>query len=120
MDSEVSSAAGGIVALVMLGITAVFYIYFAIAFQTMAKKTNTPNGWMAWLPLLNVILMVKIAQKPAWWAALILLVPFVNLIMTIIVMMEISKRLGKPDWAGALIIVPGVNFFIPGYLAFSK
>ena len=26
------------------------YVYFALAFSTIARKTHTPNTWMAWIP----------------------------------------------------------------------
>lgn len=119
MESEVSSAAGGAVALVMLAIGAVFYIYFALCFQMMAKKTGTPNAWLAWIPVANFVLTLQIAQKPIWWI-LLFFIPFVNIVVIIMMYMAIAKRLGKPEWVGALMIVPVVQLFVPGYLAFSK
>ena len=31
------------------------YIVMAVALMTIAKKTNTPNEWWAWVPILNII-----------------------------------------------------------------
>lgn len=105
--------------LVILG----FYVYLALALQTIAKKTNTPNTWFAWIPFLNIILMLQIADKPLWWIIL-LLIPIVNIIagivITIIVWMAIAEKSRKPSWWGILMIVPFVNFIVPGYLAWSK
>lgn len=96
----------------------VFYLYFGICYMQIAKKTQTPNTWWAWIPILNILLFVKIAGKPWWWV-LLLLIPLVNIIISIILWMEVAKKRGKPDWVGILIIVPVVGFFIPAYLAFS-
>lgn len=99
-------------------LTIAFYIYFAICLQTLAKKTDTPNGWLAWIPVANIFLMLQIAQKPLWWFIL-LLIPLVNIIIGIIIWMKIAERMGKPNWLGILLIVPVVGIIIPGYLAFS-
>lgn len=105
---------------------AVLYIYTAICLMKIAKKTNTPNAWMAWIPIINLFLMVQIAKKPMWWVALFLLafIPFVGgiivLVLSIIIWMAIAKNVGKPEWWGVLAILPLINLIAMGYLAFSK
>ncbi len=94
------------------------YIYFSLALQTIAKKTNTPNGWLAWIPIANLFLMLNISKKPLWWFIL-LLIPLVNLIFTIIVWMGIAEARNKPNWWGIMLIVPLVNIIVPGYLAWA-
>jgi hypothetical protein len=95
-----------------------FYIYLAICLQVLAKKTGTVNGWLAWIPIANVFLMISIAKKPLWWF-LLLLIPLVNIVISIILWMAIAERRGKENWIGILIIIPVVGLGIPGYLAFS-
>lgn len=95
------------------------YIYIAYALQTMAKKTNTPNEWFAWIPLLNIFLLIKIAGKSYWWF-LLLLIPLVNIVIAVYLWMKVAERCKKPGWVGLLIIIPVVNLFIPGYIAFTK
>ncbi|MFA6047436.1 MAG: DUF5684 domain-containing protein [Parcubacteria group bacterium] len=109
---------GGIM-LFLLVVFLIIYIYMAICLMKMAHKTNTPNAWFAWIPILNCILMLQIAKKPIWWIIL-LLIPLVNIVMMIIVWMAIAKELGKPEWLGVLMIIPVANIIIPGYLAFSN
>ncbi len=95
------------------------HIYLAISLMKIAKKSNTSNAWLAWIPILNVILMLQIAKKPLWWFFLFL-VPIVNIIFSVLVWIEIAKAVGKPEWWGILIIIPFVGIVVPGYLAFSK
>jgi hypothetical protein len=95
-----------------------FYVYFALCLQTIAKKTNTENAWLAWIPIVNIVLMLNIAKKPLWWIILCL-IPLVNIIIFIIVWMAIAEARGKPNWWGILLIVPVVGIIVPGYLAFS-
>lgn len=104
--------------LVFLVVFGVFYVYLALALQTIAKKTNTENPWMAWIPIINIILMLNIAKKPLWWFILCL-VPLVNIVILIIVWMAIAEARKKPNWWGILMIVPFVNLIVPGYLAWA-
>lgn len=94
------------------------YVWFAICLQVMAKKTNTPNGWLAWIPIANIYLMCKIGGKPGWWTILFF-IPIVNIVFFIIVWMAIAEARHKPSWLGILMIIPFVNFVIAGILAFS-
>lgn len=103
---------------VQLVVFLIAYIYMGICFQKIAEKTNTENPWWAWVPILNIFLMLKIARRPLWWIIL-LFIPLVNIIIAIVVFMAIAEARGKPSWYGILIIVPLVNIFLPGYLAFS-
>lgn len=96
-----------------------FYVFYAVCLMKIASRTNTPNGWFAWIPILNVILMLQVAKKPLWWIIL-LFIPLVNVIMGIIIWMGIARAVNKPDWLGVLMIVPIANLIIPAYLAFSN
>lgn len=96
-----------------------FWIYWALATQTIARKTNTPKGWLAWVPIANLVLWAHIARKPVWWG-LLCIIPVVNLVFMALVWMEIAEARKKPNWWGILMIVPGVQIIVPGYLAWSK
>ncbi len=94
------------------------YVYVALALSTIAQKTNTENGWLAWIPIANIILMLNIARKPIWWIVLCL-IPLVNIVIFIIMWMGIAEARNKPSWWGVLMIVPVVSIIVPGYLAWS-
>jgi|SRR3989338_6931835 len=119
MSPEVSSAAVAGIMAIYLVVLVVGYVYMAICFQVIAKKTATANPWMAWVPIANLVLMLNIAKKPVLWI-LLMLIPLVNLVIFIIVFMKIAEARGKPGWVGILMIVPFVNLILPAYLAFSK
>lgn len=95
------------------------YIYFSLCLQFIARKTDTKDGWMAWIPILNAYLFCLIGGKPGWWLILFF-IPLINIIIAIIIWMAIAERRGKPAWLGILMIIPIVNMIIPGYLAFSE
>ena len=113
-----TSLLGGAMLMVTLILGAAFYVYFALALQTIATKTHTENPWLAWIPIANIFLMINIAKKPLWWFVL-MLIPLVNIIIGIILWMAVAEARGKPSWWGILIIVPVVGLIVPGYLAWS-
>lgn len=72
----------------------VIYVYIAYTLMVIANKTNTENSWFAWIPILNLYLMCKIADKPGWWLILFL-IPLVNIVIAIIVWMKIAEKMGN-------------------------
>ena len=95
------------------------YVWLALCLHTIANKTNTPNGWLAWIPIANLYLMCKVAGRSGWWTILFF-IPLVNIIIGIIVWMGIAEARKQPSWLGILMIIPIANLVIPGILAFSK
>ncbi len=111
------AAATGMFVFIMLFLAAL-YVYTALALQTIAQKTNTENPWLAWIPIVNIVLVLNIAKKPIWWIILCL-IPLVNIVISVIVWMAVAEARNKPNWWGILILVPGVGLIVPGYLAWS-
>jgi len=76
----------------------------------MFEKAGKP-GWASIIPFYNTIVLLEIVGKPIWWF-LLMLVPFVNIVIAIIVMIDLSKAFGKDiGYAIGLILLPFV--FIP-------
>jgi hypothetical protein len=117
-DSLAAAGLGAGVFMFLLVICVGAYVYMALALQTIATKTNTPNAWLAWIPIANLILMIQIAKKPIWWIVLFL-IPIVNIVIAIMVWMGVAEARGKPSWWGILTIVPVANLVVPGVLAWS-
>jgi hypothetical protein len=117
-DARVPTALLGGFLFIFCIIFLVAYVYHALALQTIATKTNTENGWLAWIPIANLILMLNIAKKPIWWIILFF-IPLVGFVMIVLVWMGIAEARNKPNWWGILIIVPVVNIIVPGYLAWA-
>lgn len=111
--------AGGMFLFVLLFVL-VIYVIMAISLMKIANRTSTPNAWFAWIPILNLILMIQIAQRPMWWLVFFL-VPFINIVgivLNFVLWVDIAKRLGKSAVIGVLAaLIPII--FAP-YLAFSK
>ena len=115
-NGVLAPALGAVFLMIMFLILIALYVYFALALQTIAKKTNTENDWWAWVPILQAVLMLNVAKKPVWWIIL-LLIPVVGLVFGILTWMAIAEARNKPNWWGILLIVPVVGLLVPGYLA---
>lgn len=95
------------------------YIYMALTLMVTAKKLDVKNAWFAWIPILNIILMLQCA-KLSPWLFLLVLIPFVNIIVLIYAYMKIAENRGFESWLGILMIVPVANLIIPGYIAWGE
>jgi hypothetical protein len=116
-NGEFAPLAGGMVFLWII-LAVALYVWFAICIQTLARKTATPNDWLAWIPIANIYLLVMIAQMEWWWL-LLCLIPYVNIVIIVIIWWKVAVIIGKPGWLALFMLVPVANFVIPGILAFS-
>jgi hypothetical protein len=115
-NNLVTMMAGLIWVAVVLGV--IFYAYAAICMMKIAEKTNTPNAWWAWVPILQIVLLIQVAGKPIWWIILCFL-PLVNLIILILIMIGVCEARKKSPALVIGLILPVVNLVVLGYLAFS-
>ncbi len=100
-------AAFGVLMLVYLAV----FIIAVIALWKVFVKAGQP-GWGAIIPIYNIYLLLKVAGRPGWWL-LLMLIPFVNFVISIVVSVDIAKRFGQ----SALFGVIALWFFsIIGYL----
>ena len=124
MESLATLLAGFLV-FVLIVLIAV-YIYMAIALMAIAKKTKTPNGWLAWIPIANFYLMTQIAGVSGWitLALLLAIIPFIGglavAVISVWLWWKIAEARNKPGWWGILTLIPIVNFIVIGMLAWGK
>lgn len=117
---------------ILLILTLAVYVYFSICLQIIARKTDTANGWLAWIPFVNLFLMANISKKPRSWfyilGGLLLLnfIPFIGIIgalglsvITVILWCNIAKVRNKPSWYGILMSLPIVQLIVLTKLTFS-
>ncbi len=102
----------------ILGVLAGVYILYCLPFMLIARKLHF-SGLMAWIPLLQLFLLTRVAGRPLLWLFL-LLIPVINIFVLITLCMDIAKRLQRPSFLGFLLIVPGLNLFILWYFAFVR
>jgi hypothetical protein len=97
----------------------VLYIIYALPLFVIARKSQHPMAWLAFVPLADLWLMCDMADKEIWWILVALLVPFVGWVLfNIVVWTAIAENTNKPSWLGILMVIPVVNLFVGYYLAF--
>lgn len=80
------------------------------------KKAQKP-GWAAIVPIYNMIVWCDIVGRPRWWVAL-LFVPFVSIVISVILSLDLAKSFGKSDGYGALVFF--FSFVMYPIMGFSK
>jgi hypothetical protein len=99
------------------------YVYMGITLSKIGKKLNYEKTWFAWVPILNFVMMLQLADLSPW-LILLGLVPVVNgiamLVLSVITMMNICEKLGKDKLLGLLVLVPIGNLVLLGILAWGK
>src|SRR5207249_535281 len=83
-----------------------------------AKKTRTTGAIMAFIPFVNLLLMISVAEVSILWVVG-LFIPVVNIVAIAVIWMGICKRCNKEPLLGLAIFVPVLGLILPWYLAFS-
>ena len=100
--------------LVLIGGVVIFYV--AVGWRIFEKAGRA--GWKSIVPVYNLVVLLRIVERPLWWLPVILLVPGVNAIMLAIVNVDLAKRFGKSAGFGIGLFLLG--FIFAPILAFGN
>jgi hypothetical protein len=95
--SPVSTIVGLLIALLVI-----------VAMWKVFTKAGQP-GWASIIPIYNLYIWCKIVGRPWWWI-LLMLIPFVNFIIMIILCIDLAKSFGKGAGFGLGIAFLGIIF----------
>jgi len=79
-----------------------------VAMWKVFTKAGQP-GWASLIPIYNVYIWCKIVGRPGWWVIL-MLIPFVNFIILIILSIDMAKSFGKGVGFGLGLAFLGIIF----------
>ena len=99
----------GEVSPVSLIISLLIALLVIVATWKVFTKAGQP-GWAAIIPIYNLYIWCKIVGRPWWWI-LLMLIPFVNFIVGIILCIDLAKSFGKGAGFGIGLALLGVIFF---------
>lgn len=93
----------------------VWYVLVAVALWKVFSKAGYP-GILAIIPIVNIVILVKIAGYSAW-LTLLYLIPIVNLVFSIMVSIRVGRGFGKGGaWSFFLLwLFAFIGFFILGF-----
>ncbi len=107
----------GLIGGVSAGVGIVYLAIIILMIAAMWKiftKAGKP-GWAAIIPIYNTIVLLEVVGKPIWWFIL-MLIPFVNIIILIIVNLELAKKFGQSTgFAIGLILLAPIFYPILGF-----
>lgn len=63
------------------------YVCLAIGLYYSAKKANTKNPWVAFIPIVQIVVLLQLIDKSGW-SIFLLLIPVINWILMIIWMVR--------------------------------
>lgn len=72
-------------------------------------KAGQP-GWGVIVPIYNAYLFLMVARRPGWWLVLYF-IPFVNIVIEIIVLLDIARNFGKSAGFGIGLFFLSIIFF---------
>jgi hypothetical protein len=101
-----------------LGVLLLFYLFHCYCCMLICQKTGNPPGLLIWLPLVQLLPLLRAAGMSPWWF-LAYFVPGLNLVPLLVWPFSIAEARGKSGWVGLLLLLPVTNFFAFLYLAFS-
>jgi uncharacterized membrane protein YhaH (DUF805 family) len=91
----------------------IFWLAYTIlmiaAWWKIFTKAGQP-GWASIIPIYNLYIWCKIVGRPWWWI-LLMLIPFVNFIIIIILCIDLAKSFGKGVGFGLGLLFLGIIFF---------
>ena len=80
-----------------------------VAMWKVFTKAGQP-GWASIIPIYNLDIWCKIVGRPWWWI-LLMLIPFVNFIIAIILCIDLAKSFGKGVGFGLGLALLGFIFW---------
>ena len=94
---------GGIIAMLFGLIWLALLVAGIVAFWKIFTKAGKP-GWASLIPIYNTVVLLEIVGRPIWWIVL-MLIPFVNFVVMIILLIDLAKSFGKSALVGLSVIV---------------
>lgn len=103
----------GILAMIVVAIA--LYVYFALAWQTIARKLKHKNSWLAWIPFANLAMILQLGRFHWAWIFLTL-IPILGWIalyvLIIIATWRVFEKRKYPGWFSLSLAIPKAGFIL--------
>ena len=114
-DALIGGVIGSLIAIGVLFAITIFigvYVYFALAWQTIARKLKYKNPWLAWIPFANLAMMLSLGGFHWQWIFLIL-IPILGwiplFVLLVIATWRIFEKRKYPGWFSLSMIIPKIG-----------
>lgn len=92
-----------------LAVLAVIIVMIAAVWKVFTKAGQP--GWAVFIPIYNAIVWLRVCGKPGWWFIL-LIIPIVNIIITLLASLGMAKNFGKGAGFGIGLWLLGPIFLL--------
>ncbi len=116
MQESSGGGDGGGIFMGIFGLVYLAVIVLLIASMWVIFTKAGQPGWAAIVPIYNGVVLLQIVGRPVWWVVL-LLIPFVNFIVGILVTLDLAKSFGKSAGFGIGLLL--LSFVFAPMLAFG-
>lgn len=99
----------GIIGLILVLVWLAVVIGIIASIWKVFVKAGQP-GWACLIPIYNIIVLLQIVGRPIWWIVL-MLIPIVNIVVSIIVSIDMAKSFGKDTGFGIGLALLGFIFY---------
>lgn len=114
------------ISFILLLVLLSFYIYFSLAWMTIARKLKYKRPWIAWIPIINIGMILQLGGFHWAWIFLIF-IPLIGwialMVLCIIATWKIFEKRKYPGWFSLSIILPSIGqilyLIIIGFVAWS-
>jgi Family of unknown function (DUF5684) len=91
-----------------------WFVLILVAGWKMYVKAGQ-QGWVSLIPIINILGLLKIVHRPWWWVLLVF-IPFVNIVVWIILMLDLAKSFGHGvGMALLLILLTPIAYLVLGF-----
>lgn len=90
------------VSIILIGITLALWILYIGSLWLVYAKAGR-SGWLLFVPIINIYVMLRIAGRPGW-QILLLLIPIVNIFVLIFMWIDLAKAFGHSTLFGLGLI----------------
>lgn len=108
-DQGGPEAAAGAIGMIVNCFSLILVVVVFISLWKIFEKAGKP-GWAGIIPIYNTVVLLEIVGRPIWWIIL-LLIPCVNIVVSVIVMIDLAKSFGKGTGFGIGLWLLGIIFF---------
>lgn len=77
-----------LIMVLLLAVELIVAVMSIMVMWTIYVRAGQP-GWASIVPIYNIVILLKIAGRPAWWV-LLLMIPLVNLVIYFMVCMDLA------------------------------
>jgi len=102
----------------LVGLAIAAWLFHSYCCLLICQKAGSEPGPLIWIPLLQLLPLLKAASMSFWWL-IVFLVPGINLIAQVVWFFKIAQARGKGLGMALLLVFPLTCPFAMLYLAFS-